>query len=313
MSKVLIVGDVHLSPRTPISRKDDYSETILNKIHTLGDIVIKYKVEHIIFLGDLFNTRHMTLPYFIKCFQEFKRLDSLGAKLHTVVGNHDIYYNNESTMEDSPMQILFDSQLFSNESFKDDNTYFTLVNYTTNTDSLPEVTEKNYYNVLVGHYFYKLGFGDTDHTITEEQASKLGYHSYWLGHDHTPYEPINNDHLNYSVHRPGSLSRGSSNTCQLHRNSIQLILFDSGTWDYEYINLPNVLSSKDVYKENLLISKVDMFSLDESLQDLLRSFEFDNSSDIIETLNQIEIDQEIKDKVLEYLSYEGVYQKEDTQ
>lgn len=308
MGKILMVGDVHLSPRTPISRKDNYSDTILNKISSITSIILEREIKHVVFLGDLFNTRHMTLPYFIKCFQQFKEMEKAGAQLHTIVGNHDIYYNNQSTMEDSPMQILFDSGLFSNESFQEGNTKFTLVNYTTNTSDLPKAEVPADYNILVGHYFYQLGFGDEEHTISKQQANHLGYASYWLGHDHTPYEPLHID--GYDVHRPGSLSRGSSNTCQLNRESIKVVIFDSDSHEYNYIDLPNILDSKSVYKENNLINKIDMFTLDESLETLLQSFTFDNSSDIIETLNSLELDDELYQLVMSYLNSEGIYSKE---
>ena len=304
MSKVLFVGDVHLSPRTPSSRKDDYSETILNKVKSLLPISKQNDVSHIIFLGDLFNTKHMTLPYFIKCFQVFKELKDAGISLHLIIGNHDIYYNSDSTMQDSPIQLLLDADLFNNTSFTIDDVYIQLVNYTTITQDLPKApTDK--YSILVGHYFFNIGFGDTEHTISKEQAEDLKYNSYMLGHDHTPYDPIILS--NYSVYRPGSLSRGTSVSCQINRDEINVILFDTITKQYTNIPLTHIISSRDVFKESNLIAKVSMSDIDESLQELLQSLDFDNSSDIAETLNQIPMSNEIKNIVYQYLNDEGVY------
>lgn len=307
MSKVLIIGDVHLSPRTPASRKDKYADTMISKLSSLSDLITKHNVEHLIFLGDLFNTKHMTLPYFIKCFTLFKDLHNTGVKLHLVIGNHDIYYNSESTMEESPIQILLDSDIFENSDFTIGKTSFHLFNYTIPVLNIPKVQndQADSYNVLIGHYFYNLGFNDDEHTITKELAQSLGYNSYILGHDHTVYSPVETKH--YVVHRPGSFSRGTSHTSQMSRDSIQVILFDADELTYDYLDVPNVLPSKDVYKELASVSKMSFYDMDMSLEKLLSSLDFNNSSDIFSTLSTIEMDSDVKELVYSYLQDEGMF------
>lgn len=306
---VLFIGDVHLSPRTPSSRKDDYPETILNKLLSLKQLITDHDIKHLVFLGDLFNTKNMTLPYFIKCFQVFKELNDTGVRMHLVVGNHDIYYNNDSTLEESPIQLLLDSNLFNHEPFTEDGVYFNLIGYTTNTQNVPPVTEVVNYNILIGHYFFNLGFGDEEHTLSKDQCSSLGYDSYILGHDHVPYDPV--ILKKYQVHRPGSLSRGTSHTCQINRDGIKVLLFNTGTKQYTYLDLPNVQPTTEVFKEVTLVSKVSMLDIDESLKDLLASLDFDNSSDILETLEGIEMNPKVREVVYSYLSDVGVYLKKE--
>lgn len=309
MSKVMIIGDAHFSPRIPISRKDDYPETLLRKLDSIYESATVNNVSDLIFLGDLFNTKHMTLSYFIKVFQKLKIMDDKGLVLHLIVGNHDITYNNESTLEDSPIQILFDSYTFdSRKSFILDNTAFYLYNYTELTPELPKPMDKSMYNVLVGHYFYDLGFGDVEHTLSKEQCSQLGYNAYLLGHDHAPYSPIKTK--DYEVHRPGSLSRGTSQTCHINRDNIQVIIMDTKSHTFDYVDLPNILPASEVYKEDHLIDKVTLSTISESLQDLLSDLTFDNSSDIFATLNQIPMDDKIRELIISYLNNEGVYDKE---
>lgn len=309
MSKIAFIGDVHLSPRVPASRKDDYPNTLLTKLDSLKQLSIQNNISDLVFLGDLFNTKHMTLAYFIKCFQKFKTLDDSGITLHLIVGNHDITYNNDSTLEESPIKLLYDSDVFDVRNiFTIDNTTVYLYNYTELTPNLPKPLDLNTYNILVGHYFYDIGFGDDDHTLTRDQCKDLQYNAYLLGHDHTPYTPVKRD--GYEVHRPGSLSRGTSQTCQINRDSIQITVFDTTTHTFTYLDLPNVLPTKDVYKEDHLIDKVTLSTISESLQDLLSDLTFDNSSDIFATLHQIPMDPKIKELIISYLNNEGVYDKE---
>ena len=304
MSKIMFIGDVHLSPRTPISRKDDYPQTLLNKLNEIKLLAKKHNIQDLVYLGDLFNTRHMTLAYFIKCFQIFKEIDDLNINQHLIIGNHDISYNNEDTTQESPIQLLLDSNIFENKSFTRDDSHITLYNYTTDTQDINPPTNDGF-NILVGHYFYALGFNDTEHTLSKEQCTNLHYDAYILGHDHTPYEPLLKG--SYQVHRPGSLSRGTSQTCQVNRDTIKVLIYDSKSHEFTYEDLPNILLSKDVFKESTLIDKLDFSTLSESLQSLLEDLNFDNSSDIFETLDSIQMDERVRNLITQYLNAEGVY------
>ena len=69
MSKVMFVGDTHFSPRTPVSRKDDYPETLLSKLNSLRSMCIDLDIKTVVFLGDLINTSQMNMEYFIKLYE----------------------------------------------------------------------------------------------------------------------------------------------------------------------------------------------------------------------------------------------------
>ena len=309
MSNIMFVGDAHYSPRIPVSRKDDYPNTLLNKMDSIKTVALSNDVKDIVFLGDLFNTKHMTLSYFIKVFHKLKSIYDSNIRLHLIVGNHDILYNNDSTIEESPIKLLFDSGIFDPASkFVVSDSIIHLCNYTTITSDISKPLNDSAYNILVGHYFYDMGFGDTDHTLSKELCDTLNYNAYILGHDHTPYSPVIT--TKYEVHRPGSLSRGTSQTCHVNRDDIQVLLFDADSHKFTYVNLPNILPSTEVYKESTLIDKITLSSISESLQDLLSDLTFDNSSDIFQTLNQIPMDDSVRELIIHYLNLEGVYDKE---
>ena len=312
MSKVMFVGDCHFSPRTPVSRKDDYPETLLSKLNSLHSMCLDLGITTVVFLGDLINTSQMNTEYFIKLYGAFSNFKEDGIELKTIIGNHDIAHGNVDFLDKSPLTILFASKLFSNFDFSIDDCYFRLENYYCGVDSLVPfkgIITNAKYGVFVGHYFYLSGFGDMAHTLTPDLCKKLGYNLYLLGHDHTPYEPLSIN--GYEVHRPGSFSRATSDTCQVNRDEIGVCIFDTETHKMEYKNIPNVLPSKDVYKESKLLSKLNESSIDislsEDIDNLIDSLTFDFSSDIYKVLDDMNLEEEVKKKAIEYLESEGMF------
>lgn len=86
MTKILIVGDTHYSPRQPVSRQDDYPQTLLDKTQSLLQLAIDQKVEHLIFLGDLINTSQITLPYLFKLIKVLQMFKINNIELHSIIG-----------------------------------------------------------------------------------------------------------------------------------------------------------------------------------------------------------------------------------
>lgn len=308
MSKIAIIGDTHFSPRTPVSRKDDYPETLLTKLSNLLKYCTDNNIKDCVFLGDLINANQMNMEYFIKLYKSFLAFNGSGIILHSIIGNHDIPHGNPEFLDKSPISLLFDSDLFKRGDFIRDNIYFKLMDYYDLAEQIPKATP-NVFNILIGHYFYLSGFGDEQHTLSPALCKDLGYNMYFLGHDHSPYDPLIIN--GYEVHRPGSFSRATSDTCQVNRDNIKICIFDTDTCKVDYVDLPGVLPSKDIYKEAKLLSKMNEkdvdITLSENIGNLISSLSFDFSSDIYTVLDSMEIEKEIKDKVIEYLNGEGIY------
>lgn len=312
MSKIAIIGDTHFSPKTPVSRKDDYPNTLLNKLNNLLLDCINNNVTDCIFLGDLINANQMTMDYFIRLYKQFLQFSTNNIKLHLILGNHDLPHGNEEFLVKSPIAILLDSELFNNKSFVIDDCYFELSNYYNTVDKLQIHNEFHniHCKVFCGHYFYLSGYNDTLHTITPEICNKLDYQFYFLGHDHTPYDVLKLK--TYEVHRPGSFSRATSDTCQISRDNINFCIFDTETKTVEYKAIQNTLLSKDIYKEAKLLSKLNETenidtTLSEDIENLISSLSFNFSSDIYTVLDSLNIEQNVKERVIKYLEEEGIY------
>lgn len=307
MGNILFVGDTHFSSKIPISRKDDYPNTLISKLRSLGTLIKDNNVSDVIFLGDLFNTKNLDLNYFTRVLKEFLNIKmTTDVKFYTIIGNHDLLYRNRELLDASPISMLRLVGAFEDVSETRINGYtFRFCDFTTNVTDIPKATVNNEF--LIGHYFFEDGFNDVEHTLTLDLCKSLGYKYYVLGHDHTPYEPVVKD--TFTVYRPGSFSRGTSQTAQVHRESVDVLLFNTDTCKFSLLGIPGVLSIKDAFKEQVLINKAldtSLQSLDVDFTDFLDSFKFDSSQSVLETLQEMNLDDDVYQLLLKYLRLGGL-------
>lgn len=104
--------DVHTSDRSPISWKGDYPAEIWASLEQVGQIAREREANAILDGGDYFHVKAAS--------RNPHRLVERTARIHRaypcptyeVEGNHDISYNNLSTLSDQPLGVLFASQVF---------------------------------------------------------------------------------------------------------------------------------------------------------------------------------------------------------
>jgi predicted phosphodiesterase len=307
VGNILFVGDTHFSNKIPISRKDDYPNTLISKLQSLGKLFEAYDVTDVIFLGDLFNTKGLDLGYFTRVLKEFLHIKALtGVRFYTVVGNHDLLYRNRELLDASPISMLRLVEAFEDVQECDIQGYtFRFCDFTTSVTDIPKATTNNEF--LIGHYFFENGFNDVEHTLTVDLCKSLGYKYYVLGHDHTPYEPVFKN--GFCVYRPGSFSRGTSQTAQIKRETVDVLLFDTAKCSFSLIAIPDVLSVKDAFKEQVLIDKVldtSLKSLNVDFTEFLDNFKFDSSQSVLTTLQDMNLDDDVYQLLIKYLRLGGL-------
>lgn len=298
MSKILFIGDLHLNYQTPQSRKDVYPQTMLEKIKAIGDIATKYSVDDIIMLGDVFHQRYQPYSYMMKCFMAFKQLPMVP---YTIVGNHDIIFERMDTFDESPLNFLCMTGVvkrLDEKYYQDGDVMVKGFDYTTPISPL----ESNSYKVCVAHQYYNTPLFKT--YIKPEDALKLGYNAYVLGHDHSVYDDIKND--KYTVIRAGSISRGTSHSSNLLRD-VYVTVFDTVTKNFERIVLPTQKAT-DVFKEIKYVEK----SLETSVDDIIDKMEFNSELTIYDMLDKDDIPKEIKELIERYLTQCGIFRKQVT-
>ena len=296
MSNIIFVGDVHLKGSSPISRKDNYAEVILNKIRFIRDYANAIGCTTIIFLGDIFDTVNTSLQYFSHCLSLFKDISNSGIDLYTIVGNHDIRYDSLETLPITPLGILLESgavRLLDNLTI--DDVYIQGCHY---SNKPIKNTNQDLYSILLLHRFYENGFNEEP--ITKEDVVELGYDTYILGHDHRPYITITmEDPRDIKIIRPGSLARNSSDQYNKLRKP-RILIMDTDTKDFVYEEVPSE-SGEVIFFEKEVEAQVSMSELVEYLKS---SYHTSNDS-IRSYIDTISIPEDIRDLIKSYLNILG--------
>lgn len=97
MNEVLLFSDLHVHPH---KRKQERLEDCLKALDWVFDVADKRGIENILFGGDLFHDRQKIEVFtYQRTFETlFKRLLTDRYKLYLLLGNHDIWYNDDTSI-----------------------------------------------------------------------------------------------------------------------------------------------------------------------------------------------------------------------
>jgi DNA repair exonuclease SbcCD nuclease subunit len=97
MSKILIVGDIHLGVRNnSLSYLNFQTDWFRNELFPL---ITKEKIDHLVFLGDVFDNRtSVSLIVLQRARELFKELTDINIDTHCILGNHDIAFRNNKSI-----------------------------------------------------------------------------------------------------------------------------------------------------------------------------------------------------------------------
>lgn len=293
MSKIMFIGDPHIQNNTPSSRKEEYSEyrqLILDKLNWCAEYCRSNDIKTIIYLGDIYNySTDLSTPYLNKCFELFNEINNMGIKQYSIIGNHDTYYNNDKSFDNTLLNLTFTSGLIKHlDTLNIDDVHIVGVDFNKPIPTVkfqPNICAPLFpYKICVAHCFYDNEFygGTGDENITPQQGFEYGYNAYVLGHDHKLYDMLDmkSEESCYSVIRPGSLMRGSSKTCNLYRQ-VRVATFDTETKLWNYIVVPTK-PGVEVFKESVVLQK----GIENNLDDLLENFEAQKTDDVYSIIDK---------------------------
>lgn len=101
--KLLYFTDTHIRGNNPKNRKDDFIETLRNKLNEVVHISIDRDVDYILHGGDLFDRPDIS----IAVVSEFSLiLKKFKAPIYIVSGNHDIFGHNQKTINRTMLGLL---------------------------------------------------------------------------------------------------------------------------------------------------------------------------------------------------------------
>lgn len=230
--------------------------------------------------------------------------------LYTIVGNHDMAFQNESEFRGTYLYKAFLAGIVNHlNEITIDNVHVVGVDF--NKDFIQE-EEYNKYSICVAHCFYEneMMGGTGNGNLTHEKCINLGYQAYVLGHDHTPYPTLNEK--GYSVIRPGSLTRGTSKTCNLYRK-VNVAVFDTTLLSWSEIEV-TTKPGNEVFNEKIILQKGNDIDLTELLNNLSVK-KYDDLYDIIDDLEEVgksklkDLYPEVINVITQYCESEGMYRK----
>lgn len=106
MTRLLILGDVHLSDRAPSSRTETYCQDILDKVRWCCDYAGQERLDGILALGDVFHvkaasrTSHWLVQETAEAFHRFP------GETWIVPGNHDLSQDRLDSLSSQPLGSL---------------------------------------------------------------------------------------------------------------------------------------------------------------------------------------------------------------
>jgi len=101
--KIGVIGDLHLTNRSPERRQDDYFQTLLGKLQQAMDIFVAQGVHYVIQVGDFFDSptvANRVKSAIIRLLRQYQ------IPVSCIYGQHDVTGHSAATLPNSPLAVL---------------------------------------------------------------------------------------------------------------------------------------------------------------------------------------------------------------
>ena len=247
--KILFATDPHIRGNNPVSRIDNYSESLRNKHNEIGQIIKNDSIDVVIHGGDIFHSPDASkslISEYIKIFKSWE------VPIYAIAGSHDVIGYNEKTISRTALGVLIAADavklLGSIPTEIWSNIFVVGINHSYRLDENP----KNYFvkkcdkdciliETVHGMVVDKPFFDD--YTLIENIKTEADL--FLSGHFHPGWKPqkVNNT----LFINPGSLGR-VENTERVFPPSVCILNIEGENIDYKIVPLKCVVPSKDVFK-----------------------------------------------------------------
>lgn len=112
MIQLLWRTDIHLSDKSPASRKDDWTETVFQKLEQVKKAASKLQVDAVIDGGDFFHVKSPSRNSHALVHKAVEHHADYPCPVYCTPGNHDAVYGDYSYLPQQPLGILFSSGVF---------------------------------------------------------------------------------------------------------------------------------------------------------------------------------------------------------
>lgn len=120
MPKYVLANDLHLSLKSPVSRIDDYHETMFGKMDQLFRLAMKIQASAILLAGDIFhdNRRAVPLALVFELWAWCIKVKKAGIRVLGIPGNHDLKNDRYDSLPGQALGLLFLGGAMEDVSFK---------------------------------------------------------------------------------------------------------------------------------------------------------------------------------------------------
>lgn len=296
MSKIWFCGDAHLWHRTPSSRKDDYPQTMLDKLNFVCNQPNPRK-DILIFSGDFFHTPKVPEWYLKATIEVLNRTET---PKYIIYGNHDIPGPSSSKRgkNDTALGIMIEAKVLHHLDMpiRFENSLITGFDY---DEEITPSTNTDLFNIYVIHRFVfeeENGHISSDEVLYTSDIGELNVKVILGGHDHSIYQPTRVGRTH--VIRPGALSRGTIH----HFNRVRDVFIasvDLGTGSVDH-HLVECRPPDEIFQEADILLDVAKSRVEDFIE-MLKSQGNTGQSSLSDIINSIEMDEPIRKKVYSYL------------
>lgn len=306
MSKVVLVGDIHVSDSPPVNTTETYTDDIISMLEWVNAYAFKQKADAIVWAGDVFDKKQANRNSHRLVQRMIELVRSSKVPIWCVTGNHDIANDRLDSLESQPLGVLYKSGL--NE----------LVGWHPELPVYGVPWQQHWEDPAEWSKAFDLwssahgeGEGD-DYDVIREPALVVTHASIFPPGQEPIYEYVNlNDlaaamdnhgslfyghiHDHHGVFEqggvtfcnPGAISRGSLTESHLTRE-VKIAVWEAGV--FTEVAVGNQKSSEDVFRiTEGLEKKAAQLDLDAFLTDVgSSSLDISSTSSIVDHINSME-------------------------
>lgn len=107
--RFLTSSDEHVSDQPIGFRKDDYRSSIMEKLRWQGNMAAKFGATAILRGGDFFHVKRANNTSMATLIEAMSVHKSYPCPTYAIAGNHDIVYNDLTTLTRQPLGVLYES------------------------------------------------------------------------------------------------------------------------------------------------------------------------------------------------------------
>lgn len=307
--RTLFFTDVHVSGRNPRSRKDNFLDTVLDKLNQINYISKTKNCDFVLFGGDLFDNPSVSNAVAgrtAKILRQFNRI--IG-----IAGNHDLFGNNIDNIKSTQLG-LFEKAGLIDLMYKGEKLIITKNDLTLQITGTPSHFGIDHDDIKEDYVVDTINADKAIHLIhgmlmekqlnphmtvvTIDQIKETKADLTLTGHYHAGFDPIQIDGKYFT--NPGSLSRVSSDRSEMKRKvGVLYIEISKNDIKLEFIPLKQQKGEDVLDRSHIEGSQYKEIQIEEFMREIKVASTIE-SMDITSIVKKIATNKELEKEVVDY-------------